>query len=80
MSINIRTIKYTPVRSNFVLKFIFLYWDTYCCTVVYMYCIELKNVVAQPMNMFVLEFVFYWAVISVLYWTFIVVLKLIFLY
>ena len=31
VSINIRTIKYTPVRRNFVLKFIFLYWDTYCC-------------------------------------------------
>ena len=48
---------------TFVLKFIILYWDTYCCTVVYMYFIVLKNVVAQPINMFVLEFMFlYWEI------------------
>ena len=35
----------------FVLKFIFLYWDTYCCTGVYF--IVLVNILAQPMNMFV---------------------------
>ena len=42
----------------FVLRFIFLYWDKYCCTVVYMNFTVLKNLVAQPMNMFVLELMF----------------------
>ena len=42
----------------FVLRFIFLYWDKYCCTVVYMNFTVLKNIVAQPMNMFVLELMF----------------------
>ena len=42
----------------FVLRFIFLYWDKYCCTVVYMNFTVLKNLVAQPMNMFVPELMF----------------------
>ena len=42
----------------FVLRFIFLYWDKYCCTVVYMNFTVLKNIVAQPINMFVLELMF----------------------
>ena len=37
----------------FVLIFIFLYWDKYCCTAVCMSFTVLKNIVAQPMNMFV---------------------------
>ena len=64
----------------FVLRFIFLLWDKYCCTVVYMNFTVLKNIVAQPMNMFVLELMslsFTGAVICVLrigdifpYWSF----------
>ena len=42
----------------FVLTFIFLYWDKYCCIVVYMNFTVLKNMVVQPMNMFVLELMF----------------------
>ena len=42
----------------FVLRFIFLDWDKYCCTVVYMNFTVLKNIVAQPMNMFVPELMF----------------------
>ena len=39
----------------FVPQLLFLYWDTYCCTVVYMNFTVPRNIVAQPMNMFVLE-------------------------
>ena len=47
----------------FVPRFIFLYWDKYCCTVVYMNFTVLKNIVAQPMNMLVLELMFlYWEI------------------
>ena len=42
----------------FVLRFIFLYWDKYCCTIVYMNFTVLKNLVAQLMNMFVLKLMF----------------------
>ena len=38
--------------------YFFLYWDKYCCTVVYMKFTVLKNIVAQPMNMFVLQLMF----------------------
>ena len=54
----------------FVLRFIFLYWDKYCCTVVYMNFTVLKNLVAQPMNMFVLELMFlYWEIDIYFYWS-----------
>ena len=64
----------------------------YCCTVVYMNFTVLKNIVAQPMNMLVLELMFlYWEIDIFFNWScylctkngngvYIFVLKLTFLY
>ena len=88
----LKKIFFCTERFIFVLKIIFLYWDTYCCTVVYIYFIVLKNIVTQPMNMFVLEFMFfflirdwyiffYWSCcLCTKNWRYLSVLEFIFLY
>ena len=74
-----------------VQKFIFLYWDTYCCTVVYMYFIALKKKCSRTTDEYVCSgvyvlserwiFFLYWSCyLSTKNWRYLSVLEFIFLY